>query len=214
MQRTDKTEYTVKKETFEFQDPPEGAVADTYTRKSIDGRLKSWTPHDDHGPLQFGTSSQSPSSAIQDALEEMYWNFRMVDEELMQDAREARSRAFAPYSEYEVGAAVMTNKGVFKGANVEVSGRSTSTHAEMLAMFNAVFNGATQFHAMAVSPQDQSGDVAPCGLCQHTMSQFTDELRILEDVGKNNGDHTEFWLSELIGDGYSASTRHFETLLS
>ena len=137
-------------------------------------------------------------------------NSEISDRTLLNVAREARENAFAPYSEFKVGASISTNLGVFAGANIEVSGRSTSVHAEMLAMFEAVFKGADEFYTMIISPQDQSGEVGPCGLCQHTISQFTDELRILEDAGED--EVVEYWLSELIGDGYSASTRHFETI--
>jgi cytidine deaminase len=128
----------------------------------------------------------------------------MSDEQLIEDAREARKHAFAPYSEYPVGAALLTEKGVYKGANMEVSGRSTSIHAEMMAIFNAVYDGATEFKRLAVSPKGQTG-VAICGLCQHTVAQFTDDIVILEDAGEE----IEYYnLKELIGPAYSPSTRH------
>ena len=129
----------------------------------------------------------------------------MQHESLIQDAREAREKAFCPYSEYPVGAAVETDDGVFTGANIEVSGRSTSIHAEMLAFFQAVYNEAEEFRKMAVSPKNQSGE-AICGLCQHTVAQFTDELLIIEDCGEE--DPETYQLSELIGPAYSPSTRH------
>lgn len=131
-----------------------------------------------------------------------------VDETLVQLARTARERAFAPHSDFPVGAALLTEQGIYLGGNVEVSGRSTSVHAEMLAAYNAAFEGAEEFQAMAVSTPRETGDTGPCGLCQHTLSQFTDELRIIEDAGDD--DPGIFYLSELIGDGYSASTRHPE----
>lgn len=131
-----------------------------------------------------------------------------MDEVLVSLARSAREKAFAPHSEFPVGAALLTEKSIYLGGNVEVSGRSTSVHAEMLAAYKAVFDGAQEFQAMAVSTPRQSADTGPCGLCQHTLSQFTDELRIIEDGG--DGEHGIFYLSELIGDGYSASTRHKE----
>lgn len=129
----------------------------------------------------------------------------MMDEtELIESAREARKRAYAPYSEYPVGAAIQTDVGVFKGANIEVSGRSTSVHGEMMAIFTAVFNGANEFEAIAVSPKGQTG-VAICGLCQHTLAQFTEDIRIIEDAGDG---YEEYQLEELIGPAYSPSTRH------
>ena len=135
----------------------------------------------------------------------------MNDRQLVEAAREAKAGAFSPYSEFRVGASLLTEQGVYTGANVEVSGRSTSVHAEMLAAYKAVHDGAEEFRIMAISAgDDPSGDIAPCGLCQHTLSQFTEELRILEDAGDEEPE--EYWLSELIGDGYSASTRHFDKI--
>ena len=127
------------------------------------------------------------------------------DDELMQAARDARLKAFAPYSEYRVGAALLADGEIFQGANVEVSGRSTSVHAEMMAAYRAVMARAFPFEALAVSPDGLTG-VAICGLCQHTLAQWTDDLRILEDVGDD--DPVEYSLAELIGPAYSPSTRH------
>lgn len=129
------------------------------------------------------------------------------DLELMEAARDARKHAFAPYSAYSVGAALRTRDGdIYTGANIEVSGRSTSIHAEMLAVFNAVFDGASGFETLAVSPKGLTG-AAICGLCQHTVAQFCDDLRILEDVGEDDR-CVEYSLAELIGPAYSPSTRH------
>lgn len=127
------------------------------------------------------------------------------DTELMEQARDARTKAFAPYSEYEVGASLLANGEVYQGANVEVSGRATSVHAEMMAAFNAVMDGSFEFETLAVSPKGLTG-VAICGLCQHTVAQFCDDLRILEDVGTD--EYVEYQLAELIGPAYNPSTRH------
>jgi len=129
-----------------------------------------------------------------------------LDQHTVKQAREVRSNAFAPYSEYRVGAAVVTDTGTYLGANIEVSGRSTSIHAEMLAMYTAVFDGATEFELLAISPDGETG-IAPCGLCQHTIAQFTDDLRILEDCGPGE-EPTEYSLQELIGPAYSPSTKN------
>ena len=133
---------------------------------------------------------------------------KTIEDALVRLARKAKQKAFAPHSDFPVGAVLLTEQGIYLGGNVEVSGRSTSVHAEMLAAYNAAFEGAEEFRAMSVSTPRQCADTGPCGLCQHTLSQFTDELRIIEDGGE--GEHGIFYLSELIGDGYSASTRHSE----
>lgn len=127
-----------------------------------------------------------------------------TDLQLVRAAQDARQNAFAPYSEYPVGAALLADGEVYQGANIEVSGRSTSVHAEMMAAYTAVMDGAFDFEALAVSPKNQSGE-AICGLCQHTVAQFCDDLRIIEDTG--DGEFVEYSLDDLIGPAYSPSTR-------
>jgi cytidine deaminase len=122
------------------------------------------------------------------------------DTELMEAARAARENAYAPYSEYPVGAALLADGEVFKGANIEVTGWSTSIHAEMLAVFSAIFSGSYNLERLAVSPADLSGE-APCGLCQHTLAEFTDDLRIIEDAPAGES-FTEYRLVDLIGPAY------------
>jgi len=136
-----------------------------------------------------------------------------IDKGLVRIARRAKENAFAPHSDYPVGASLLTDKGVFVGANVEVSAIQP-IHAEQLAISNAVTEGqAEKFYTMAVSAgRGPHGKEGPCGLCQHTISQFTDELRILEDRGEDKHP-SEFSLSELIGDAYSASSRYFDEVV-
>ncbi|MBX0297527.1 cytidine deaminase [Haloarcula nitratireducens] len=122
------------------------------------------------------------------------------DIELIEAAREARERAYCPYSEYKVGAALLADDEIYQGANMEICGRTTSIHAEMLATFNAVFDGATDFERLAISPLGETG-VAPCGLCQHTIAEFTEDLRIIEDIGSDS-DFVEYSLKDLIGPAY------------
>lgn len=100
-------------------------------------------------------------------------------ESLVQMAESAREDAYAPYSDYQVGSALLCNNGgIIKGYNVEVSGRSTSVHAEMMALFKAVSAPDTirPYRAMAISHEGNQG---PCGLCLHTMSEFVDDMKIL-----------------------------------
>lgn len=129
----------------------------------------------------------------------------ITDEKLMTVARDARGHAYAPYSEYRVGAALLASGTIYRGANMEVRG-SAPLHAEMLAVFNAVLDGATDFQRIAVSPSGRSGE-APCGQCQHVLAEFTEDLRIIEDT-PDNKPFTEYNLKELIGPAYSPQTDH------
>lgn len=127
----------------------------------------------------------------------------VTDRELMDLARDAKEKAYCPRSGYSVGAAILTEQGIYTGSNIEVTGFSTSVHAEMLSVFKAVMDGAEELKCLAVSPQNTESPInAPCGLCQHTLSEFCNELRILEDTEEDN-ELEEFWLSDLIGDAYS-----------
>lgn len=124
----------------------------------------------------------------------------MVSEyELTERARHARERSHSVYSGYSVGAALLADGEVYQGANVEVAGRSTSVHAEMLAAFNAVFDGQQDFEKLAIC---QDKRVGVCALCAHTLANFTDELVILEVV-PGYSEVTEHRLSEMMDGLYT-----------
>ena len=90
----------------------------------------------------------------------------MDDSELLGRARSAVERSYAPYSEYRVGAALLTGDGaVFTGCNVENANYSNSVHAEELALSKAVEAGHRNFSRIAVSSGARDG-VTPCGMCR------------------------------------------------
>jgi cytidine deaminase len=120
----------------------------------------------------------------------------VTDEELVAAAREACERAYAPYSGYDVGAALLTRDGtVFRGCNVEMITFTNTIHAESGALGAAVAAGHREFDAVAVASGERDG-VTPCGLCRQTLAELCDEdLRVLCDVG----DGIEEWtLGELL----------------
>ena len=92
----------------------------------------------------------------------------MEDTELLERARAAVERSYAPYSEYRVGAALATADGtVFTGCNVENANYSNSVHAEELALSKAVAAGHRSFDRIAVSSDRRDG-VTPCGMCRQS----------------------------------------------
>jgi cytidine deaminase len=97
----------------------------------------------------------------------------LTDEErrgLIDLANEARRRAYAPYSNYQVGAALRTKSGrIFTGCNVENAAYPTSMCAERVAMFKAVSEGEREFEAIVVST---SNGGSPCGGCRQVMAEF------------------------------------------
>lgn len=89
---------------------------------------------------------------------------------LIKDALEVRSRAYAPYSDYQVGAALITKDGVtFTGANVENAAYPTSICAERSAVFTAVSAGEQEFEKIVVAT---SNGGTPCGSCRQVLSEF------------------------------------------
>jgi len=103
---------------------------------------------------------------------------------LVQLALEARERAYAPYSNYRVGAAVLTaSDRFFTGCNVESAAYPTSMCAERVAVFKAVSEGEREFVALAVVT---SNGGTPCGACRQVMAEFgLDTLVLIADVEGN-----------------------------
>jgi cytidine deaminase len=99
----------------------------------------------------------------------------MEGEDLVTRAREALSAAYAPYSEYRVGAALQAADGtVYTGCNVENANYSNSLHAEEVAVGRAVADGTRTFAAIAVASTERDG-VTPCGMCRQTLAEFCDD---------------------------------------
>lgn len=96
----------------------------------------------------------------------------MSPEELISVARAARERAYCPYSNFPVGAAIETEEGrVFDGCNVENVSFGLSVCAERAAAFAAVTAGERMWRALAVVTADGS---APCGACRQVLAEFAD----------------------------------------
>ena len=100
---------------------------------------------------------------------------------LIELALEARERAYAPYSNYLVGAAALTPSGkFFTGCNVESAAYPTSMCAERVAIFKAVSEGEREFVALAVVT---SNGGTPCGACRQVMAEFgLDTLVLIADA--------------------------------
>lgn len=112
---------------------------------------------------------------------------KLTDEErqeLIDLANEARRRAYAPYSNYKVGAALRAKSGkVFTGVNVENAAYPTTMCAERTAVFKAVSEGEREFEAIAVVT-DNGG--SPCGACRQVLSEFGLDTMVLIADGTGN----------------------------
>lgn len=104
--------------------------------------------------------------------------------ELVRKAQEARKGSYSPYSNYAVGAALLTSNGnIYSGANVENAAYPSSMCAERVAIFKAVTENDRKFEAIAVVTRDGG---SPCGTCRQVLSEFGLETVVLiADRGGN-----------------------------
>ncbi len=120
---------------------------------------------------------------------------------LIAAAVEARNRAYAPYSNFPVGAALLTKDGrIVTGCNVENSSFGLTTCAERVAVCNAVAAGCKDFAALAIAT---SGGSPPCGACRQVLAEFCDELPMLLVDAVQHDSLKVYNLSRLLPDGFS-----------
>lgn len=120
----------------------------------------------------------------------------MDKEELIRQAWLAREMAFAPYSKFFVGSALLGESGrIYFGCNVENISLGLTMCAERVCIGAAIAAGERQFEIIAIAADSQS-PVAPCGACRQVMAEFSPELRIISTT--LDGTLSEFKLSDLL----------------
>jgi cytidine deaminase len=98
-------------------------------------------------------------------------------QQLIERALEARNRAYAPYSRFSVGAAVLTDSGqIHAGCNVENASYGLTICAERAAIFQAITAGSRRIVAIAVASQKGA---SPCGACRQVLAEFAEDLPVL-----------------------------------
>ena len=119
---------------------------------------------------------------------------------LISRANEARKNAYAPYSHFRVGAALLTADGrIYAGCNVENASFTPTCCAERVALFSAIADGAREFSAIALVGNNPR--CMPCGVCRQSLSEFTDgSMTVLFYEG---GARTECTLAELLPHGFT-----------
>ena len=125
-----------------------------------------------------------------------------TDQELIAIARQARERAFAPYSNFPVGAALLGRSGqVYTGCNVENAAYPLTTCAERTAVTKAVSEGEHDFEAIAVVT---ATGATPCGACRQILHEFgglDGNLRVI--VANLDGNVRTFTIAELLPAGFT-----------
>ena len=131
-------------------------------------------------------------------------------ESLIEKALDARTFSYSPYSEYQVGAALLAKDGtVYTGCNIENAAYSPTNCAERTAFFKAVSEGKREFRAIAIvgGPKDKeiTKYAYPCGVCRQVMMEFcrSDDFYII--VAKSVAEYEVKTLEELLPDGFGAA---------
>ena len=130
----------------------------------------------------------------------------MQPEQLITLAREAMGKAYAPYSGFHVGAALLCSDGsVYQGCNIENAAFSPTNCAERTAFFKAVYDGHRDFTAIAVCGGmggNITGFTTPCGVCRQVMKEFCKNDFLIYVVGPEDA-YEIYTLAQLLPSGFS-----------
>jgi cytidine deaminase len=123
------------------------------------------------------------------------------ERELLKKAFEAKEYAYAPYSNFRVGAAVLTKSGkIFTGCNIECASYGGTNCAERTALFKAISEGERQFKAIAII-SDKDDNTFPCGICRQVILEFGRDIQII--TGTLGGKIKKISIEELLPHSFS-----------
>jgi cytidine deaminase len=130
----------------------------------------------------------------------------MATKDLVRLAIEAMTYAYAPYSGFRVGAALLTADGnVYQGCNIENAAYTPTNCAERTAFFKAVSEGKREFFAICIVGGKDGvleGYTAPCGVCRQVMMEFCDPETFRVILAKDEEHWQEYYLKELLPMGF------------
>lgn len=133
-----------------------------------------------------------------------------MEKKLIELALKARLNSYSPYSNYSVGAALITDSDkVFTGCNIENSSYGATNCAERTTIFKAVSEGEKRIKMIAIvggphddDPDNLSGYAYPCGICRQVMREFADPNELKVIIAKSINEYKEFTLNELLPESF------------
>lgn len=130
--------------------------------------------------------------------------------DLIAGAFSAQKKAYAPYSGFQVGAALLTENGrIYEGCNIENASYGASNCAERTAFFRAVYEGERDFRAIAIAGKPNNAEkfeyCAPCGICRQVMAEFCVPETFEIILAKSEEEYQTYRLEELLPLSFTGS---------
>lgn len=133
-----------------------------------------------------------------------------LKKKLLEHARHGRDKAYAPYSKFKVGAALLTKDGkIYQGCNVENVSYGLSNCAERTAIFKAISEGDHELEAIAVIA-DSPTPVPPCGACRQVILEFNPKMKVI--LSNLQGDVSETTIDQLLPGAFSNVDLEFKEM--
>lgn len=125
----------------------------------------------------------------------------MTDKELVREAMEAKKNAYVPYSNFPVGAALLTKEGkVYRGCNIECASYGGTNCAERTAIFKAVSEGDRNIEAIAVV-SDLDDYTYPCGICRQVIVEYGRDIKLI--IGKSEDEFKVYTIDDLLPNSFT-----------
>lgn len=115
---------------------------------------------------------------------------------LIEEAKKAMENSYSPYSNFAVGAALLTTDGrIYRGCNIENAAYGAANCAERTALFSAIAHGSNEFEAIAIV--SSSGDYTyPCGICRQVIAELMPEGKLV--FANNDGGYKELTVGDIL----------------
>lgn len=131
----------------------------------------------------------------------------MNDKQLISEALKARENSYSPYSNFSVGAALLSKDGkLYHGCNIENASYGGTNCAERTAIFKAVSEGVREFEAIAVvggtTGEEINGYAYPCGICRQVMREFCNPETFDVLIALNVNEYKKYKLKDLLPESF------------